>query len=207
MSRMISACWYLLAVLMGLGCGSPDRQGLALSNLPVKVATVEQETMEQYIIRFNEWYKVANRPVVEGYDKALSELVLEDGGEWDCYWEMDYKTINAAVREALNSNDVLQPQLSKAWLSIVEGYDAAQEVCTVGRLLFSEKFTVPRYGDKMDSYFPVAKSIQMVDGFVNAQWEPGFICGGSTVQGLVHVKLALVQGQLQLAESEYREDE
>ncbi|MEY3441734.1 MAG: hypothetical protein RLZZ519_15 [Bacteroidota bacterium] len=165
------------------------------------------ETVEAYLERFNTWYKKAHLPVSQGFEKALSELVLEDGGEWDCYWEMDYKTINVAVREALINNDVLHPLLTKAWLDVLDSLDAKNEICTVGRLFFSEKFVVPAYGDKMGEYYLPTDGITLGNGSAEAIFVPEYFCGGSTVTGVVHVELTMVDGKYQLVDSEYREDE
>jgi hypothetical protein len=199
----------ILILLVFCSCGSssvPTRENSASMKAMNRNAS-PTETVEAYLERFNTWYKKAHLPVSLGFEKALSELVLEDGGEWDCYWEMDYKTINAAVREALSTNDVLHPELTKVWLAVLESLDAKNEICTVGRLFFSEKFVVPAYGDKMGVYYLPNDGVTVGNGSAEAIFVPEYFCGGSTVTGVVYVKLVLVNGKYQMIDSEYREDE
>ena len=79
----------------------------------MKEVVPNTETAQAYMDRFNSWFIASNKVVSDGYEKASSEVVLEDGGEWGCDWEMDAKAINAASRKAVQSTDLLDKQLQQ----------------------------------------------------------------------------------------------
>jgi hypothetical protein len=198
---------HLLAAAIGvlLFTACADKGGQAVGNDTTSVTdTVNimhlHETEETWLDRFNRWFQAANQPIVAGYEKASSEVELADGEEWGCDWDMDYRAVNDAVRAAIQSNAVLHPDIAKAWLAALDGSDARKEVMSIGQL-----FMAHPYGQKTAAFYLVDKSAHEENGMVHVQFTPEHICGGSTMMGVVEVRLGRMDGRLVLVEAKYVE--
>jgi hypothetical protein len=199
--------WILLGVMyVGIAACSPK-------NNPAwgKTATsggalqLETETVDAFLARFNDWFRKANQLIMEGYEKASAAVELEEGGEWGCDWEMDYQTINAATRVAIQGTDVLHSDLVKTWLKVLDAADAQGVVYSVGRLMFMDGFEVNAFGEKIAEFYAVA-DVGKNDGEQwTTEWEPASLCAGMAVTGHVHVILTKKAEKFVLVGAKYVE--
>lgn len=201
----------LMALLLVLcSCGNSPAPTLqnAASMKAMNQNESPTETVEAYLERFNRWFSEANAPIAEGYEKASSEVVLEDGGEWGCDWEMDAKAIHAASRKAIQATDLLDPSLQKSWLSILDSADARGGVYAIGTLMHMGKYVPNYFGEKTSGFFleQPKQPAMGTNGEIASVWYPETICSGQAVTGRIAVKLRAEKGKLMLVHAVYVPD-
>lgn len=179
-----------------------------MEELEKKRIEIETETVEGYLKRFNAWFQKANAPIIEGYEKASAAVVLEDGGEWGCDWDMDALAINAAAREAIQHTDLLDGALAKQWLSALDSADVRHSVYSVGTLMHMGNYAVDCFGEKTSEFYLEQSKAPTTtpDGEIQALLYPETICGGQAVSGRIAARLRSEKGKLLLVDAEYVPD-
>lgn len=190
--------WRVVA-LVGLWAGFLSvRSCISYRQLGLKV----METPAEFTARFNAWLAQANAPVQAGHDAASESVQLEEGEEWGCEWEMDFREVNAAARKAVEGTDLLGTELKQHWLAVLDSATRKGTVYGVGTLVVMGRYDVDGWGTDVGAFYLVeepATDEPAATGILTADWSLEPICAGYSMGGRIHVELhRTASGRLEL---------